>query len=164
MKQEELHKAAHRQPFEPFRIILTTGATYDIRHPDLIMVGQRSAMIGLTNAQNRTAYDRSIKVDLLDIAEIKDLKENCPMTQQELQDAARSHPFQPFRLVLTTGATFDIRHPDLIMVGRRSATIGITNEPGEAVYDRIFQIDLFHIVGIEKLPVPTPPSSNGPTA
>ncbi|MGH7227347.1 MAG: hypothetical protein ACRELF_29390, partial [Gemmataceae bacterium] len=107
MTQEELQKAARRQPFEPFRIILTTGATYDIRHPDLIWIGRRSAMVGLANDPNSTAYDHSIKVDLLDIAEIKELKENGPMTQEELQDAARSQPFQPFRIVLTTGATFD---------------------------------------------------------
>lgn len=86
------------------------------------------------------------------------------MTQQELQDAARHHPFQPFRLVLTTGEAFEIRHPDLIMVGRRSATIGITNEPGGTAYDRTFKVDLLHVVGIEELPVSPPPSSNGPAA
>src|SRR5689334_4533968 len=41
MTQEELHEAARHQPFEPFRLILTTGATFDIHHPDLIMVGRR---------------------------------------------------------------------------------------------------------------------------
>jgi hypothetical protein len=86
------------------------------------------------------------------------------MTQEELQDAARRQPFEPFRLVLTTGETFDVRHPDLIMVGRRSAMIGITNEPGGTVYDRTFKVDLLRVVGIEELPVSSPPSSNGPTA
>lgn len=86
------------------------------------------------------------------------------MTQEELQDAARRQPFRSFRLVLTTGETFDVRHPDLIMVGRRSAVIGITNEPGGTAYDRTFKVDLFHIVGIEELSVSSPPSSNGPTA
>jgi hypothetical protein len=84
------------------------------------------------------------------------------MTQEDLQEAARRQPFEPFRLVLTTGTTYDIRHPDLIMVGRRSAIIGITNEPGGTAYDRTIKVDLFHVVGIEELPVP-PPSPNGPT-
>jgi hypothetical protein len=86
------------------------------------------------------------------------------MTQEELQDAARHQPFQPFRLVLTTGATFDVRHPNLIMVGRRSAVIGITKEPGGTAYDRTIKVDLLHVVGIEELPISPPPSSNGPTA
>jgi hypothetical protein len=79
------------------------------------------------------------------------------MTQEELQEAARRQPFEPFRLILTTGATFDIRHPDLIMVGRRSAIIGVTNEPTGAVYDRTVKVDLLHVDGIEALPATSPP-------
>jgi hypothetical protein len=85
------------------------------------------------------------------------------MTQEELQEAARRQPFEPFRLVLTTGATYDIRHPDLIMVGRRSTIIGLSNEPNGTAYERTIKVDLLHIVAIEELPV-SPPSSNGPTA
>jgi hypothetical protein len=84
------------------------------------------------------------------------------MTQEELHGAARRQPFEPFRLILTTGATYDIRHPDLIMVGRRSAVVGLTNEANGTVYDRTIKVDLLRVVGIEELPVP-PPASNGPT-
>ncbi len=83
------------------------------------------------------------------------------MTHDELRDAARRHPFEPFRLHLTTGATYDIRHADLIMVGRRSAIIGIAEEANGTAYDRTLKVDLLHIVGIEQLPV-SPSSSNGP--
>ena len=82
------------------------------------------------------------------------------MTQEELQQAARRQPFEPFRLILTTGTTYDIRHPDLIMVGRRSATIGLTHQPDKSVYDYTIKVDLLHIVAIEELPAK--PSSNGP--
>jgi hypothetical protein len=74
------------------------------------------------------------------------------MTHEELQGAARRQPFQPFRIVLTTGERHDIRHPDLIVVGRRSAFIGTTNDPNGTVYDLGRLIDLFHIVAIEELP------------
>ncbi len=80
------------------------------------------------------------------------------MTQVELHTAARRQPFRPFRVVLTTGTTYDIQHPDLIMVGRRSATIGITNDPAGTAYDRTFQVDLFQVGGIEEL---GSPSANG---
>ena len=86
------------------------------------------------------------------------------MTQEELRDAAKRQPFGPFRLILTTGQTFDVRHPDLIMVGRRSAMIGLTHDPNGTAYDRSIKVDLLHIVGIEELPASSPPSSNGPTA
>jgi hypothetical protein len=82
------------------------------------------------------------------------------VTHEELQKIARQQPFEPFRLILTTGATFDVRHPDLIMVGRRSATIGLTNKPNRTIYDYTVTVDLLHIVAIEKLPG-SPPASNG---
>jgi hypothetical protein len=85
------------------------------------------------------------------------------MTQEELQEAARRQPFEPFRVILSTGATFDIRHPDLIMVGRRWAILGITNEPGGTACDRTIKVDLLHVVGVEELPI-SPPPSNGPPA
>ena len=84
------------------------------------------------------------------------------MTQDDLHQAARRQPFESFRVVLTTGATYDIRHPDLIMVGRRAAVIGITNEPAGTAFDRTFKVDLFHVVGIEELPA-SPPFANGPS-
>lgn len=74
------------------------------------------------------------------------------MTRRELHARAKRQPFTPFRVHLTTDATYDVRHPDLIMVGRRSAVIGIANEPNETTYDQLFQIDLLHIVGVEDLP------------
>jgi hypothetical protein len=91
-------------------------------------------------------------------------KEAGPMTQEELRDAARRQPFAPFRVVLTTGAMYDVHHPDLIMVGRRSAIIGIVNEPDGTAYDRTIKVDLLHVVGIEELPSTSSSSTNGPTA
>jgi hypothetical protein len=89
------------------------------------------------------------------------VKESRPMTYDELHAAARRQPFEPFRLVLTTGTTYDVRHPDLIMVGQRSAIIGIAGEPNGTVYHHTIKVDLLHVVGIEELPV-SPPSTNGP--
>ena len=84
------------------------------------------------------------------------------MRHEELRETARRQPFQPFRIVLTTGATYDIRHPDLIWIGRHSAMIGLTNDPNGTAYDRSLKVDLFHVVGIEEFPVSPP--SNAPTA
>ena len=85
------------------------------------------------------------------------------MTQEDLQDAARRRPFMPFQVVLTTGETFDIRHPELLMVGRRAAIIGIANDPEAAVFDRSIKVDLLHVVGLKDLPAVST-SANGPSA
>jgi hypothetical protein len=83
------------------------------------------------------------------------------MTHEELQSRARQNPFEPFRVILTTGATYDIRHPDLIMVGRRSAIIGVTKKPDRTFYDNTIQVDLLHVVGVEGIAA-SPKAPNGP--
>jgi hypothetical protein len=83
------------------------------------------------------------------------------VTQNDLQDAVRRQPFEPFRLVLTTGSAYDIRHPELLMVGRRAAVIGIANDPEGTAFDRTIKVDLLHVVGIEDMPT-APPNTNGP--
>jgi hypothetical protein len=81
------------------------------------------------------------------------------MTREELHEQARRQPFRPFRIVLTTGETYDIRHPDLVMVGLRSITIGITKDDSGTFYDRLVRADLLHVVRTEELPAGAP--SNG---
>ncbi len=83
------------------------------------------------------------------------------MSHDELYAAARRQPFEPFRLSITTGVSYENRRPDLIMVGRRSAIVGVTNDPEGAAYDRTIKVDLLHVVGIEELPVNRPPHAQG---
>lgn len=80
---------------------------------------------------------------------------------QELRDALHAAPFEPFRIVLTGGASFDIRHPDLMMVGLRTATVGLTGEPAQEFYDRTVKVDLLHVIRIEPLNNPAPAGRNG---
>jgi hypothetical protein len=82
------------------------------------------------------------------------------MTRDEIREEARRVPFRPFRIVLTTGEMYDIRHPDLIMVGLRSVEIGLTYDPEGTAYERIVRADLFHIVRVEELPA-GPASTRG---
>jgi hypothetical protein len=77
------------------------------------------------------------------------------MTREDLLEHVRRQPFVPFRITLTTGRTFDVYHPDLIMVGRREAVIGLTLDPADTVYDRSAHADLFHIVTVDPLERPT---------
>ncbi len=83
------------------------------------------------------------------------------MAPQELRDAGKQQPFEPFRIVLTDGQSYDIRHPDLLMVGLRTATVGLTGEPGQTFYERTVKVDLLHVIRLEPLPAATPPTGNG---
>ena len=47
------------------------------------------------------------------------------MRRNELVEALRAGHFRPFRLYLSDGGTFDVRHPEMLMVGQHAAVIGI---------------------------------------
>ena len=45
MNEEELKKAIKSEPFVPVRIHMSNGATFDIPHPDAILVGPRTSAV-----------------------------------------------------------------------------------------------------------------------
>jgi hypothetical protein len=85
------------------------------------------------------------------------------MAPQQLQDILRRKPFEPFRLVMTDGTGYEIRHPDLLWVGQRSAMVGFTGESGQTFYERSVKVDLLHVIRLEPLEATNTPGLNGPT-
>jgi hypothetical protein len=58
MLQTDLLKLTRKVPFEPFRLTLTNGENYTIRHPDMIMPTPGSAFIGIpTSGQPDLSMD-----------------------------------------------------------------------------------------------------------
>ena len=82
------------------------------------------------------------------------------MVAEELRDILRQQPFEPFRLVMTDGEGYDIRHPDLLLVGVRTAVVGLTGDPGKTFYERTVKVDLAHVVRLKPLgSLPRPPQN-----
>jgi hypothetical protein len=50
----------------------TTGQTYDVYHPDLVMVGRRALIMGTGGAENPTQFDVT-RLVLLYVSELRDL-------------------------------------------------------------------------------------------
>jgi hypothetical protein len=69
------------------------------------------------------------------------------MPPADLLQALRKRPFEPFRIQVSDNSFYDVRHPELVMVGLGSAVIGIP-AAGQAppVYERYETVDLRHIV------------------
>jgi hypothetical protein len=65
MTPEELYHKLHKRPFEPFRISLTDGRVFDIRYPEINLVGVTYMIIGIPvpNDPDPVA-DKFIKVAL----------------------------------------------------------------------------------------------------
>ena len=81
------------------------------------------------------------------------------MRQPALAEELIRRPFQPFRLVLTDGAAFEVRHPELCMLGEHgTAIVGVPSAAtaaGLPQYSRYHIVDLTHINRLERLETPT---------
>lgn len=82
-------------------------------------------------------------------------------TPDELQARIKEQPFVPVRIITTTGQMFDIYHPDLIMIGRRSITVGTASTDNPRQYDHLTRIAILHITALQDLAVPSLPGGNG---
>jgi hypothetical protein len=83
------------------------------------------------------------------------------MRPQELMQLIRHRPFVPLRIHLTDGRTYDIGHPDQIIVLRGRVDIGVEPDPKSGVVDRVEYCSLLHIVRVEQLDAPSMDGGNG---
>jgi hypothetical protein len=84
-------------------------------------------------------------------------------TTADIRDHVRRRPFVPFRVTTSSGQTFDVRHPEFVLVFRRFLEIGIPVPEEPNFLDRAEQVSILHITSVTDLPVSTsaPPGSNG---
>jgi hypothetical protein len=84
------------------------------------------------------------------------------MRPDDIRDMLRRQPFLPFRLHLSNGQTFDIRHPEVALVTRMGIVIAIPGSAAtESVPDRFDIVSPLHINNIEMLPVGTSTTASG---
>jgi hypothetical protein len=50
------------------------------------------------------------------------------MTLQTFRDLLRGRPFKPFRLVMSSGQTYDVRHPEMALLTRTDMLVGVDVE------------------------------------
>ncbi len=51
------------------------------------------------------------------------------MTFRKVGEYVAAEPFRPFRLKMASGQTFDIRHPEMILVGKSSVKVYTRSKP-----------------------------------
>jgi hypothetical protein len=73
------------------------------------------------------------------------------MSHEDLLSFIRQRPFVPFRLVTTDGTSYEIRHPEMLMPGKRTAIVGIPDDPTIPAYDRTITVSLLHVQRLEPM-------------
>lgn len=75
------------------------------------------------------------------------------MRAEDLMEMLRKRPFVPFRIYMTDGQTYDIVHPEAVLVLRSRAVIGLRPDPETKIADWSEDIALVHIVRTSAIPV-----------
>jgi hypothetical protein len=71
------------------------------------------------------------------------------MSAREILNLLRARPFVPFRIVTSNGTTYEVCHPELVMVSVASAIIGYPDRNQPGAYDRFDIVSMRHIVRLE---------------
>lgn len=71
------------------------------------------------------------------------------MSPEDLREFTRKQRFEPYRIHVTVGQTYDTHSPDQVIVLRSRLVIGVGGENG--ISDHVEHIALIHTVRIEEL-------------
>ncbi len=81
------------------------------------------------------------------------------MTGDAVFARLRRRPFVPFRLILSSGTTYDILHPEMLFVSKSGVTVAIydkgQNASPEEIPVREALVSYLHIAATEDIQQPT---------
>ena len=82
------------------------------------------------------------------------------MTAEDIRLLLKRRPFKPFRITVTTSETFDVYHPEMLIVGRSIVAVGLAkpSEP-KPIADHVIWLDLTHIFHIQPLETQVSPAA-----
>lgn len=78
---------------------------------------------------------------------------------QELLSCLRATPFRPFRIHMASGESFDVRHPEMVRVGRNSIILFTFVSDQPELYDQWETLSLVLMERISLLDATVPPGS-----
>jgi hypothetical protein len=82
------------------------------------------------------------------------LKRRTMIPPQELMSYLKARPFRPFRVHMASGETFEVRHPEMVRVGRSSIILFTFVSDDPDLYDRWETISLMLMERVTQLDAP----------
>lgn len=71
------------------------------------------------------------------------------MTAEVLRDWMQRRPFQPFRVITSSGDAYEIRHPEMAFLTRAEIVVGLGERDG--IPSRYRTVSLLHVTAAEPL-------------
>lgn len=83
------------------------------------------------------------------------------ITAEDVRERLREVPFHPFRIVTSSGSTYEVTHPDSVYVTRRVLHVGIYHPRRTDFPDRAASVSVLHITDLQPLDEPANSSPSG---
>jgi hypothetical protein len=78
------------------------------------------------------------------------------MTFRDVRGWIDAEPFQPFRIVMTDGKSFDITNPMLVWPGANTVMVGFPAQKDPDAHDHHRTLSMSHIVRLEPMAISAP--------
>ncbi|HKI30440.1 MAG TPA: hypothetical protein VKA46_01015 [Gemmataceae bacterium] len=75
MPLEDVLALLRRRPFVPFVLHLTDGTSHEVRHPEMLMPGARSLVLGIPGDPAVPVYARTETIALVHVVRLQPLEE-----------------------------------------------------------------------------------------
>lgn len=73
MTADTFKEILHREPFEPFRVVMSSGESYNVMHPEMALVASRSLVLAIPD-KSHSDGERIAFCSYLHIAHVEVLK------------------------------------------------------------------------------------------
>ncbi len=83
------------------------------------------------------------------------------MNVQTFRDLMSERPFRPFRLVMSSGQTYEVRHPEMAMVTKSDLLVGLDEDDELGVPTRFKICSMLHVTAVEPLEISSGGSNDG---
>lgn len=70
----------------------------------------------------------------------------------DIRNRLTEQPFKPFRIVTASGESYEVMHPDLLLVGTNDVVVGFPGEDDPAIYSNVSRVALMHVTAMEDIP------------
>jgi hypothetical protein len=76
MRPEEFRDMLLAKPFVPFRLFLTDGSVFEIRHPDQAATTKSAVHLVMSAEDEAGAYARQIRCSMIQVTRIESIERN----------------------------------------------------------------------------------------
>ncbi len=83
------------------------------------------------------------------------------INSNDIQQKLDERPFVPFRVIMSSGQFYDIKHPDLVLIGKRHLFVGTASDDNPKMFDRSSLLSILHVAALEALPTGAETNKNG---